>query len=156
MVPQTGRHCSTNLCVYVCFCFRNFIIVFCITHIFTENFFVKSINLLKMNVNLCHEFYTSEWKFTMMFKVMQCFKDVNGSDLYCSLDALVFKDIYRRYNLCSSFSFSFPRVLISCLCNFCLNPLFWFPADLGILCAFLGTGALVFLMLPCIFFPPQV
>ena len=103
-----------------------------------------------MSVNLYHDFYTSEWKFIMM----QYFKDVTRSDLYCY--ALVFKDISRRYALCSSFYFSFPRVLSSCLCSFCLNPLFWLPTDLEVLCTFLGTGALVFLMLPCIYFPPPL
>ena len=104
--------------------------------------------LLEMSVNLYHDFYTSELKFIMM----QYFKDVTRPDLYCY--ALVFKDISRRYALCSSFYFSFPRVLSSCLCNFCLNPLFWLPTDLEVLCTFLGTRALVSLMFPCIYFPP--
>ena len=89
----------------------------------------------------------------MMFKMLQYSKDGNSPDLLslpempCYLRTLLEDMTFAHLS-----TFLSPRVLNSWLCNFYLNPFFLLPTDLGMLCAFLGTGALVFLMLSCILF----
>ena len=114
LAPQTGRCCSRSLCVCLRASSSNTVYPSSAQHTFPLKTLLKA--LLEMSVNLYHDFYTSELKFIMM----QYFKDVTRPDLYCY--ALVFKDISRGYALCSSFYFSFPRVLSSCLCDFALTP----------------------------------
>lgn len=136
------------MCVFVCFQFKNFITVFCIAHIFIENFLLKA--LLRMNVNLYMIFILLSGSSLWCLKRCNILKVYIDQTFIAPWDALVSKDISGRYDLCTSFYFSFPRVLSSCLCNFCLSPLLWLPMDLEVLWTFPGTGVSVLLTLPCI------
>lgn len=102
---------------------------------------------------LHHNFYASDWEFIWCLKCYNIQKTEVAKTFIALWDALVCEGIS---DLCSSSYSLFPSVLNSPLCNFCLDPLFWLSTDLGIFCALLGTGALLFLIFSCISLPLQL
>lgn len=78
---------------------------------------------LKVNIKLHHNFYTSDWEFITMLKILQYSKDENGQDLYRSLrHPGIWGHFWKVWPLLINLPFLYPEFSILAFLTSALTP----------------------------------